>query len=416
MFSNVKLNAVIYVGSTILSKALPFLLLPLIANYLTTEEYGAVSNFSVFFMVLEGFILFSGGTYLSVNYYTSTEEEKLQIRSNIVIISFIIALVFQVYVFLFQNSMQKFIPLSSTCVIVAPVVAFFYVVFRLYLDELRLSNKAIQYGISEFLYSIINLGFTLFFIINLNLKSEGRVGAILITNVVVGSFSMIYFLYTHKVAIKALRTEIKSIIKFSLPLVPHNISNWVRSGLDRYVITLFLGLGATGVYGASFQLASVVGLIIASLNKAIAPYIFKVLSEFDKQNIGAKKEIVKQLYAYLIIIVIGILVYNLVIRYLIRDYLPEAYQESINYVAVLSLGFAFQAGYFVFSNFILFKKKSKKITQITLISMVIQMPILFVLTNKYGVVGSCVSFVVGNFINMVLAFVLSRRVYPMPWL
>jgi O-antigen/teichoic acid export membrane protein len=70
-FKNNKLTGTfgIYIGSTIINAAVPFLLLPIFTHYLTPTDYGIVSMFSVLGSFIMPFIGFSTVGVISREYF-----------------------------------------------------------------------------------------------------------------------------------------------------------------------------------------------------------------------------------------------------------------------------------------------------------------------------------------------------------
>ena len=61
---------------------MPFLVLPIIANYLTVEDFGLVSNFTVLVELFAAFVSFSAAMSLAVDYY---KLDKATLVSNLVV-------------------------------------------------------------------------------------------------------------------------------------------------------------------------------------------------------------------------------------------------------------------------------------------------------------------------------------------
>ena len=62
-------NSVIYLGSSILSKSIPFLLLPILTKYLSPAEYGNLSIFLIFISIYGAFVGMALHTNIAKNYY-----------------------------------------------------------------------------------------------------------------------------------------------------------------------------------------------------------------------------------------------------------------------------------------------------------------------------------------------------------
>ena len=85
------------------------------------------------------------------------------------------------------------------------------------------------------------------------------------------------------------RSYIKDALKFGIPLIPHALSGWFRTGVDRIFLTSFIGTSATGIYSVGYQFGFIVGIVAAAFNQAYSPYLYKKLNNItinDKIKIG----------------------------------------------------------------------------------------------------------------------------------
>ena len=88
-------NSIIYLGTSIINKAIPFLLLPIMTRYLTPADYGILAIFLVLNNFLSAFVGMNIHSNISINYYSVPRAELAKIIGNIMIIlSFTSSMVF----------------------------------------------------------------------------------------------------------------------------------------------------------------------------------------------------------------------------------------------------------------------------------------------------------------------------------
>lgn len=73
------------------------------------------------------------------------------------------------------------------------------------------------------------------------------------------------------------------LFSFGLPLIVHQLSLYSKGQLDRLIIISRFTYEELAIYTAGFQVASVISVVLMSLNKALLPYFFEALS---KNSIG----------------------------------------------------------------------------------------------------------------------------------
>lgn len=107
-FNNPLLQRIItYAISDGLSKAIPFLVFPFVAIYLTSEEFGIVANFSVLTQVMLAFTLLNGHTYLTVEFYKINEEERSRLVSNILLVPLVHVAFLSILIFFFSEQIFR---------------------------------------------------------------------------------------------------------------------------------------------------------------------------------------------------------------------------------------------------------------------------------------------------------------------
>ena len=75
---------VVYILSDGISKAMPFFVFPIVAFYLTKEEFGLVANFTVLLSVIGPFVGMSTNSALSVNFFRKKKEELPHFYANLI--------------------------------------------------------------------------------------------------------------------------------------------------------------------------------------------------------------------------------------------------------------------------------------------------------------------------------------------
>lgn len=63
--------------------------------------------------------------------------------------------------------------------------------------------------------------------------------------------------------------SLKTLLKFSLPLIPHVLSFWVLGSLSRPLMTFSMSLSEIGVISAALSVAAVGTLVVAEVNKGV---------------------------------------------------------------------------------------------------------------------------------------------------
>jgi O-antigen/teichoic acid export membrane protein len=418
--NNLVRNMAVYAISEGISKAMPFLILPLVAYFLSPAEFGMVTNFNVVCQVLFAFTLLNTQTCLTVNYYKSNEREKPRLIFNILFLILILLGLSSLITILANRLIFKYTGLPFEWQLYAIIWVGFTALIYIYQEKLRLDEKAKKFGIYQFFQSFISAALTLLFVVFLKWGWHGRVDSLVLTAVIIGGYGLISLYRSKSISIQINWKLLMSIFVFGIPLLPHTLSFWLKSGLDKLFITNSVSVAENGIFSFAGTLASVFYLFINAFFSAYSPYLFKNLTLIDDMtDIEQIKEIKIKLLNqvryfllfYLFINVIGYFAFRIIIELFFK----VSYGESISYLPWLLTGSFVTVFYAVFSSFVFYMKSTKILGMITLSTAILQALINYFAVIKFGVMGIIFTSILINILMAVLVGIHSQRVYPMPW-
>lgn len=147
-----------------------------------------------------------------------------------------------------------------------------------------------NFGEIALISCLIALGFGVF----------GAVISLLIVGVLIDliMLGMIVF----QIGIKVPRfSNIRSYLKFGLPLIPSYLSHWMTDSSDRYILVLFIGMEAVGIYSVAYRIGSILLIFITPLNFVLVPALSKL---YDERKIEEVKNLLAYSLKYILILVI----------------------------------------------------------------------------------------------------------------
>ena len=74
-------------------------------------------------------------------------------------------------------------------------------------------------------------------------------------------------------------SRMKEFLRYSLPIVPVNMSGWITSASDRLLISYFMGALFVGYYSPGYSLGGVASILIAPIMYVLPPYLYKVYEQ-----------------------------------------------------------------------------------------------------------------------------------------
>lgn len=399
-------NSALYSFTTLLQKGASFFLLPLYTAFLTPEDYGivnVVTSVSSFMAVLIMMALNGAATRF---HYRSTDEGYRKILwgtvTTIVFISSLGwgAVFFTLHKFLvdpFIGEIEYFpyavIGLANT--VITPL----YLLFQSYLQA---RQEALHYSINTFSHFLVQVGLAVVFIA---IYKMGAVG-MLLANV---TTSLIFFLYVLVFYIPKIKIGIDKKVadesfKYSLPLLPHQISIWSAGTIDRLFLNNYKGEAVTGVYSIGQQFGQVVGTIAYSVNQAFVPWFFQMI---EKGKEGYRKIEQMGLVSVIAYSIIALAI-SLFAPEILRVMVSERFRDAWQVIPLITFAFVFHGVYFFFIN-ILFVKDTGWVFTVTLGAMAVDVLLNILLIPIWGFWGAGIACFMTYFSRSVFALILSRK-------
>ncbi|OPZ97139.1 MAG: Polysaccharide biosynthesis protein [Bacteroidetes bacterium ADurb.Bin408] len=402
----------VYLGSSFLNSLIPFLMIPVLTRYLTPIDYGIVTMFTV----LVGFVTpFTGLSVHGAIYrqYFDLDREAMNIYvTNILVILISSFCIVSVVFFLFSDQITKLSAVPREWLAAVVIVSSVAFLSQILLSLWRLEIKPFAYGIYQNIYTLTNLGLSLFFVVVLGFSWQGRIGGIVLSGVLFGFIALILLYRQNRLRFKLNLGYIKNALNFGIPMVPTALKGSLMVITDRLFITNMIGIGATGLYAAGYQMTLVIHLLTASFNNAYVPWLFGKL-KLDDQNMN--KNIVRFTYIYFIGIAVIALLWAIVAIWLLGFFVGPKFYDARAYVVWFSLGFAFSGMHAMVVNYIYYAQKTGRYGLISVISIGINVLLNYVLIPLNGAVGAAQAMCFTYLFTFLMTWWLSSKVHPMPW-
>lgn len=399
-------NSALYSFTTLLQKGASFFLLPLYTAFLTPEDYGivnVVTSVSSFMAVLIMMALNGAATRF---HYKNTEENYRKVLwgtiTSIVFISslgwgavFFTLHRFLVDPFIGEIDFYPYAVIGLANTIITPL----YLLFQSYLQA---RQEALHYSINTFSHFLTQVGLAIVFIA---IYKMGAVG-MLLSNVITSLIFFIYVLivYIPKIKIGIDKGVAKESFKYSLPLLPHQISIWSAGTIDRLFLNGYKGKGVTGIYSVGQQFGNVVGTIAFSVNQAFVPWFFQMI---EKGKEGFRKIEKMGLFAVVGYSLIAFAI-SLFAPEILRIMVSESFRDAWQVIPILTFAFVFHGVYFFFIN-ILFVKDTGWVFSVTLAAMIVDVVMNILLVPIFGFWGAAIACFMTYFSRSIFALILSFR-------
>jgi len=387
-------NSAIYLGTEMLNKAIPFLLLPILTKYLTPVEYGLFGMYQVVLSFMTPFVAVSLDIHITRNFFKVSKEELFSIISTILILLNIHLLIATVLVYIISILFQNPFGLSNDVLYIMPLIIYLQTINQFNLTIVRNEEKALKFGIIKISQTAINFGLIFLFLFSFHYGWKSLVYAILVSNLTIALYSFKDIKNNFNINYK-MSYSIAKIYKISLPLIFHLLGGALIFFSDRVMIQQLIGLKEVGIYTVSNQFGSIAMIVINSIVLAINPWMYKQLAN----HVNIQKEI---FWMMLVFLIIGIFIY-FVDTILFKFMTDKQYHiDNVNSIIFwLVLAFVVRGWYQLYYNIVLDKGKTNIFMYITLLAGIFNIIFNYFLIEKIGVVGAAIS----TFLAFLLMFI-----------
>lgn len=407
----------VYTLTDVIGKAMSFILLPIVSYFLPPSELGIATNFTVLttlIILLAGLAIVNSIPYF---FYEQNKEENVSLISNLLMLCLGLCVVVGGLASCFSQLIFEYLQLSLHIQLLGVVFVIGSLISSINLILLRLENKPKQFAVLQILQIILHAAFVILFVIVLRGGGEGKIYAEVLVFSIIGMIHLVMMLKKGYISLRFQVQWIKRLLRFGLPLLPHSISFWLKSGMDKIFITTYCGLQFNGLYSMAISVSSVYTMLMQSFFNAYTPYLQKRLAGFDGgQCYEEKRSIVKQIYMiYALFGVVGILA--IAVCWFIFHYMIDSkYLPAMAYIPLIIMANFIYTFYNFTIEFIYKVKKTLVMGIITFTGSLIQMLLSYVLIKEYGVMGAVYSLLIGNTLITIGISVYSNMVYRMPWM
>jgi O-antigen/teichoic acid export membrane protein len=405
-------NTSLYTASEILNKAIPFLLLPIMTRYLSASDYGIVATFSAYVSILCVFVGLSAHGAVNVNFFKMEKDELTSYIFNVFLILITSTVIVVLVIFTFKSEIAEKLSLPSKWIFIGVFVALAKFITLINLILWQAEQRAKPFCIYQISQMFFDLIISIGLVVGLALGWLGRLTGLTLATFIFAILSLIVIINRGYIKICINILHIRDALVFGVPLIPHVLSIWFMTSIDRFFINHFVGLGDTGIYSVGYQIGMIIGIIATAFNKAWAPFFYGKMNEVDDPG---KLQLVKFTYIYFIVIILLALLLALPARLFIHLMLGSDFIESARFVFWIALSYSFNGMYFMVCLYIMYTKKTHILSIASFIVGVLHVFISFYFIKRYGAIGAAQAMMISFFIRFILVWILSARVFPMPW-
>lgn len=409
---NVYRNSAIYTVCNFLMKAMGFLLLPLYTVFLTTADYGVtglMERFVAVASVLSTFSMQAGVMRFYIDYRRDAEG-LARFTGTVVCFAFLSTVAFDVLFFLLRGLL---VPVIFKGVDFWPTVAVtltgmaFTNVYGIYQQVLRGMERARESAVTSVAYLLLNVALTVVFVVGLRMGALGVVCATALSGLALSAWAIMSMVRAHMFRLCLDKAILGEMLRYTIPLMPHNLSTQIASLVSGVLINTAGSLGDLGLYNVANKFGMACDTLQSSVSTAYSPWLYRMLAdrpEGYKMQLG---DFTRTLLDVYLLAFVGI---SYFVREPILLLLDPSYAESWILVPMIALVYAVKSAYYFYIGILFYyKQAANKVFVATLTSSMLNVALSVPFVVAWGSYGSVLADGLSMFVRVAIVVWMAGR-------
>ena len=406
-------NFSIYTITTILNNGISFLLIPIFTSHFSPSDYGKLGIFTILITLFNSLISISSSGAIQSEYYQVEKSTLSQIITNALFLNFLLFIFFFVFTYIFNYQFYSFTSISSSILLLIPIIAFLNIIPQILLIIFQSENKPIFFGILSLTQAGFNLFITIILVVLFKMNWIGRVYSLLIVALFFSLFGLIVLYKKGYLIFRYNFKFIKLVLLFGLPLIPHTIGGIIIESSDRFFIKNLVSIEELGIYNTGYQIALIISIVDGAFSQAFVPYLFENLKINTNKSL---KQIVKISYGYIFILLLSVVLLSVMAPLIFNLFIGHKFQNGIKYVFWISMGCFALGIYKVFAGYLFYYKKTIYLLYLSFINIGLNIVLNYILIKQFGVIGAAYATFTSYVVLTISTAILANKVKKMPWL
>ncbi len=393
-------SGVWYTASSFLRKGIGFFSTPIFARLLDKSEFGSYSNFGVWLTICA--IVCTLDLKASVSRAKFDFEDDFDAYiSSITFFGTLTTGVFYIIVILF---MDFFVNLLSIDAIYLHVM-FIELLFAPSLDNIQAKHRIqMKYKVQVFLSIFIMVSSTLFAVLGAYFCKDRLFGRIMggeLVNTAIYIVVFIYIMYKGRKIIYPKAWKYAAV--YSIPLIPHLLSNTILGSSDKAMITKMVGPEANGIYSLAHYGGMIISTFLSCFNQAMGPWLYEKL---HAEDYGVIKKVNRYYIAAFSVVVMGCILLAPEIIWILGG---KKYESAKFLVAPIMLGYGYKFAYTNYVNVEQYEKKTGIVSVGTLAAALFNVVTNLIFIPIFGFEAAAYTTLAGFMMLLLMHYLISRR-------
>ena len=253
-YKELRRNTLIIGVANLGSKAISFILAPLYSYWITVEQYGDMD------LIISTVLLLTPVVCLDIydatfRFASDSKYDNRTVLSVSLLFSFpcvaLCAVISVVSALILGNHLLAFSSIYLALNLIESAVQQYE----------RGRNHLVIFAISGITDSVVLLLFNLVFLIGLRMQITGWIISVILAKLIACGFLMVKSDCIRTFSLSSVRKDaVTDMLRFCIPLLPNTMMWWIMNLSDRYMIKIFVGAAATGLYSVANKIPNILSI------------------------------------------------------------------------------------------------------------------------------------------------------------
>lgn len=378
-YTNLLSNTLILGLGVFASKFLVFLMMPLYTGILSPEEYNLadlISQTANLLMPL-ACIGITDGVF---RFALDGEKDRKSVLS-----SGLLVLIIMSVIFIALSPMIGLVEYFSSYGILIAAYVFAANLHSLLAQYVRACNRTKLFALQGIINTALVIALNIVLLVVCNLGVLGYVLSVVIADILVSIFLLLVGGAWRDISVKEIKkVTVKSLVKYSIPMIPATIFWWITSVSDRYMVTFMKSELESGLYTAAYKIPTMLTLVS---NVFIEAWQYSAVSEKEGREKFYGK--VFEYYQSIIFLASGAMIAMSQIFIIVLC--ADSYFDAWRFIPVLMISAVFSGFTAFFGSVYLVKKKSVLTLVTSMTGAIVNIGFNLLLIPRMGAQGAAIA-------------------------
>ena len=384
----------------------------------TPAEFGLLSLINQFIMIVPIFLNLGLRQAFWIEYFHLNAIARRSLINHIFIIYLVVTIPLLTFLFFHMDLINHYFffeKATNAMIIVALIYSFIQFFSELYLQVLRnqmrvLLLTALQIGAAAF-----SIALNLVLVFYLRLGIIGVISANTLGIMMVSLYGFYHYLACKTecyITVKKLGANAKYLLILGFPFIPNILFSWLLAYGDRWLLAYFTDMDHVGIYALADMAGQLFNMcILYPLNASYVPYM---LNQFVKHqnNLVAIEQQNRKNMKWAMILMSSLITLATALAWFVGPYLlPIKFQQSLNYIWFILIGYVFFMGTYFSSSYLVYRKKTWLLLSMNIIAASTNIALNIILIPPFKIYGCIIATVISYMLFFYLNLKEARYIF-----